>query len=83
MKKGEDESDSAPNILDSDSEIPDDGDLPKKITLIDCCGTMHKSKEAAIWFRRFNPEKENYCRSSLMLSMSWCMEERDILKEKP
>ena len=85
-EKREDESDSAPNILDNDSEIQDDGELPKKITLMDGCGTMHRRrKEAVIRFRKFNPEKEleDYCRSRLMLFMPWRMEERDLLKDYP
>ena len=85
-EKRDDESDSAPHILDNNSEIPDDGELPKKITLMDGCGTMHRRrKEAVIRFRKFNPEKEleDYCRSKLMLFMPWRMEERDLLKDYP
>jgi len=88
-------SDCVPNILnDGDNQEEDEEDAndqnppsardtyPKKITLKDEKGHMHRRrKEAIIRFRKISKEKEpeNHYRAKLMLYLPWRREDRDLL----
>ena len=85
-EKVDDMLDDAPQVLNDDDIDTPDEELPKKISLRDGSGVMHKrNRQAVIRFRKFNPEKEteDFCRAKLMLFLPWRQEERDLLKDFP